>query len=51
MDLVQIALDFALPNGHDAQACNNVTMAILKRYDIRHSNIILSINNTIMCPS
>jgi hypothetical protein len=51
MDPVQIALDFALPNGHDAQACNDVTMAILKRYDIHHSNIILSINNTIMCPS
>jgi hypothetical protein len=37
----------AVPNEHDAQACNNVAMAVLKRYDIRHSNIIMSINDMI----
>ncbi|CAK9208975.1 unnamed protein product [Sphagnum troendelagicum] len=35
-----------MPDGHNAQACNDAAMAILKRYDIRHIDIILSINDT-----
>jgi hypothetical protein len=35
-----------MPNGHNAQACNDVAMAILKHYDICRNDIILSINDT-----
>jgi len=35
-----------MPDGHNAQACNDAAMAVLKRYGIRHSDIILSINDT-----
>jgi hypothetical protein len=34
-----------VPDGHNAQACNDVAMAVLKRYDIRRSDIVLSIND------
>jgi hypothetical protein len=37
----------AVLDEHDAQACNNVAMAVLKHYDIHHSNIIMSINDRI----
>jgi hypothetical protein len=33
-------------DGHNAQACNDVAMAVLRRYDIYRSDIILSINDT-----
>jgi hypothetical protein len=42
----KLALGLAVPNGHNAQACNNVAMAVLKHYNIHHSDIILSINDT-----
>jgi hypothetical protein len=33
-------------NGHNAHACNDAAMAIVKCYGIRRNDIILSINNT-----
>jgi hypothetical protein len=39
-------LDLAALDGHNAQACNNAAMVVLKRYDIRCSDIVLSINDT-----
>jgi hypothetical protein len=36
----------AVPDRHDARACNDVAMAILNRYGICHSDIILLINDT-----
>jgi hypothetical protein len=30
----KLALDLAVPDGHNAQACNDATMAVLKRYGI-----------------
>jgi hypothetical protein len=42
----KLALGMAVPDGHDAQACNDTAMAVLKRYGIRRSDIILSINDT-----
>jgi len=41
-----LALGLAVPDGHNAQACNDAAMAVLKRYDIHRSNIVLSINDT-----
>jgi hypothetical protein len=35
-----------VPDGHNAQACNNAAMVVLKRYGIHCSDIILSINDT-----
>ncbi len=35
-----------MPSEHGAHACNNMAMVILKRYSIRHSDNILSINDT-----
>lgn len=32
-------------DGHDTQVCNDAAMAILKRYDICHSDIVLLIND------
>ncbi|CAK9209441.1 unnamed protein product [Sphagnum troendelagicum] len=42
----KLALSSAVPDGHYAQACNDAAMAVLKRYGIRRSNIVLSINDT-----
>ncbi len=42
----KLAFGLAVPDGHNAQACNDATMAVLKRYGIRRSDIVLSINNT-----
>jgi hypothetical protein len=42
----KLALSLAVPNEHNAQACNDAAMAVLKRYGIRRSNIVLSINDT-----
>jgi hypothetical protein len=42
----KLALGLAVPDGHNAQACNDATMAVLKRYGIRRSDIVLSINDT-----
>jgi len=42
-----LALGLVVPDGHNAQACNDAAMAVLKRYSIRRSDIILSINDTI----
>jgi hypothetical protein len=42
----KLALGLVVPDGHNAQACNNAAMAVLKRYDIRRSDIVLSINDT-----
>jgi hypothetical protein len=42
----KMVFDLAVLDGHGVQACNDAAMAILKRYDIRHSDIILSINDT-----
>jgi hypothetical protein len=36
-----------MPNKHNAQACNDAAMAILKRYGIHCNDIVLSINYTI----
>jgi hypothetical protein len=33
-----------MPNKHNAQACNDAAMAILKRYGIHYNDIVLSIN-------
>ncbi len=33
-------------NGHNAQACNDAAMAVLKCYGIRYNDIVLSINDT-----
>jgi len=35
-----------MPDGHNAQTCNDVAMAVLKRYNTRCSDIVLSINDT-----
>ncbi len=42
----KLALGLAVPDGHNAQACNDAAMAVLKRYSIHCSDIVLSINNT-----
>jgi hypothetical protein len=42
----KLALGLAVPDGHNAQACNDAAMAILKHYGIRRNDIVLSINNT-----
>ncbi len=42
----KLALGLAVPDGHNAQACNDATMAVLKRYGIRRNDIVLSINDT-----
>jgi hypothetical protein len=42
----KLALGLAMPDRHNAQACNNAAMAVLKRYGIRRSDVFLSINNT-----
>ncbi|CAM6069157.1 unnamed protein product [Sphagnum tenellum] len=44
------ALDLAVLDGHNAQACNNAAMAIVKRYGIRRSDIVLLINDTTNTP-
>jgi hypothetical protein len=36
----------AMLDGHNAQACNDAAMAVLKLYGIHCSDIILSINDT-----
>ncbi len=35
-----------MPNGHGAQVCNNMAMAVLKHYDICCNDIVLLINDT-----
>ncbi len=35
-----------MPDGHNAQACNDAAMAVLKRYSIHRSDIVLLINDT-----
>jgi hypothetical protein len=42
----KLVLGLAVPDGHNAQACNDAAMAVLKRYGIRRSDIVLSINDT-----
>jgi hypothetical protein len=42
----KLTLGLAVPDGHNAQACNDATMAVLKCYGIRRSDIVLSINDT-----
>ncbi|CAM6002938.1 unnamed protein product [Sphagnum balticum] len=42
----KLALGLAVPDGHNAQTCNDAAMAVLKRYGIRRSDIVLSINDT-----
>jgi len=42
----KLALGLAVPNRHNAQTCNDAAMAVLKRYNIRCSDIVLSINDT-----
>jgi hypothetical protein len=42
----KLAFGWAMPDGHNAQACNDAAMAVLKRYDIRHNDTVLSINDT-----
>jgi hypothetical protein len=42
----KLAFGLAMPDGHNAQTCNDVAMVVLKRYDIRRNDIILSINDT-----
>ncbi|CAK9225797.1 unnamed protein product [Sphagnum troendelagicum] len=42
----KLVLGLAMPDGHNAQACNDAVMAILKHHDICRSDIVLSINNT-----
>jgi hypothetical protein len=42
----KLAFGLAVPDGHNAQACNDAAMAVLKRYGIRCSDIVLSINDT-----
>lgn len=36
-----------MPDGHDTQAYNDMTMAVLKHYSIRRNDIVLSINDII----
>jgi hypothetical protein len=42
----KLAFGLAVPDGHNAQACNDAAMAVLKRYGIRRNDIVLSINDT-----
>jgi hypothetical protein len=42
----KLALGLAVPDGHNAQACNDAAMAVLKRYGIHRNDIVLSINDT-----
>jgi hypothetical protein len=42
----KLALGLAMPDGHNTQACNDAAMAVLKRYGIHRSDIVLLINDT-----
>ncbi len=42
----KLVLGLVVLDGHNAQACNDAVMVILKRYDICRNDIILSINDT-----
>ncbi|CAM6007401.1 unnamed protein product [Sphagnum balticum] len=44
--LMMPAFGLAVPNEHNAQACNDAAMAVLKHYGIRRNDIVLSINDT-----
>jgi hypothetical protein len=34
-----------MPDGHNAQACNNMAMVVVKHYSIRRNDIVLSTND------
>jgi hypothetical protein len=42
----KLAFGLAMPDGHNAQVCNDAAIIVLKRYDIHHNDIVLSINDT-----
>jgi hypothetical protein len=42
----KLVFGLAVLDEHGIQACNDMTMAVLKRYSIRRSDIILPINDT-----
>ncbi len=42
----KLALGLAMPDRHNAQACNDAAMGVLKHYSIHRSDIVLLINDT-----